>query len=79
MRLQQDLLGCANRIRSLKGDLDKKTAETMEKWRDSTAQSFENDQVRPIHEILQRLMIALHEANELTTKCDRALRDPDFD
>lgn len=79
MRLRQDLLGCANRIRSLRGELDKKSGETFEKWKDATAESFDHDYLQPIHEVLQRLMITLHEANELATKCDRTMSDPDYE
>jgi len=78
MKLQQDFLGCANRIRAEATAFEDKVAETMEHWRDATAAEFQHQHLDALSNTLRRLMLTLQEAGELSAKCGKMLSDEDY-
>ena len=78
MKLQQDFLGCANRLRADATALDDRIAEVMEHWRDATASEFQHQHLQPVADTLQRLMIALQNAGELAAKCNKMLSEDEY-
>jgi hypothetical protein len=78
MKLQQDFLGCANRLRADLTVLDDHVSDVMEKWRDATASEFQLRHLQGISETLRRLMITLQEAGELSTKCGKMLSEEEY-
>jgi uncharacterized protein YukE len=77
MKLQQDFLGCANRIRAELTTLEDHVTAVMEHWRDATASEFQHQHLQVLSDTLRRLMITLQEAGELSAKCGRILSDED--
>lgn len=77
MKLEQDFLGTANRLRSKLSEFEDRTAELMSKWRDGTAAEFHEKQLLPIMTTLRRLTMSLHEAADNANQCNRALREDD--
>ncbi len=77
MRLEQDFLGLANRLRSKISEFEDRTAELMNKWRDGTATDFHDNHLQPIVVTLRRLALTLHEAADNAHQCNRALHDED--
>ncbi|MDZ4851801.1 MAG: hypothetical protein SGI77_21135 [Pirellulaceae bacterium] len=75
MKLQQDFLGSAGRIRSKAAELDNQVAEVMDKWKDATAVEFQNQHLQPIADTLRRLMITLQDANELAAQFGKMLNE----
>ena len=78
MKLQQDFLGCANRIRADESDLEDHVSDVMEHWRDATASEFQHNYLDGLSGTLRRLMITLQEAGELSAKCGKMLSDEDY-
>jgi uncharacterized protein YukE len=78
MKLEQDFLGTANRLRSKLSEFEERTAELMSKWRDGTATEFHDQHLLPIIATLRRLTISLHEAADTANQCDRVLREEDL-
>ena len=78
MKLQQDFLGCANRLRAEVTGLEDHVADVMEKWRDATAADFRHQHLQGISDTLRRLMIQLQEAGELSAKCGRMLSEDEY-
>ncbi len=78
MKLQQDFLGCANRVRAEASTFDDHVSEVMEHWRDATASEFQHQHLQPVSEALRRLMITLQEAGELAAKCNKMLSEEEY-
>lgn len=77
MKLQQDFLGCANRIRSEYSAFDEKVANLLEHWQDATAAEFHHLHLQALSDKLRRLMITLQQAGELSSKCSKMLSEED--
>ncbi len=75
MKLQQDFLGCANRLRAEVTGLEDHVSDVMEKWRDATASEFQLRHLQGISDALRRLLITLQEAGELSSKCGKMLSE----
>ncbi len=78
MKLQQDFLGCANRLRADVSGLEEHVADVMEKWRDATASEFQHHHLLAISDTIRRLMITLQEAGELSAKCGKMLSEEEY-
>lgn len=78
MKLQQDFLGCANRLRAEATGLEDHVADVMGKWRDATATEFQHQHLQGISDTLRRLMITLQEAGELSAKCGKMLCEEEY-
>jgi hypothetical protein len=77
MKLQQDFLGCANRVRGEMSALEDKVASVMEHWRDATAAEFQHQHLDGMSVTLRRIMITLQEADALSAKCGKMLSEED--
>ena len=75
MKLQQDFLGCANRVRAEATAFDDHVLDLMEHWRDATAGEFQQNYLHGLSDTLRRLMITLQEAGELSAKCGKMLSE----
>ncbi len=78
MRLQQDFLGCANRIRAEASKFDEAVAKVMEDWGDATGAEFQHQHLQVVSDTLRRLTIVLQEAGELAARCGKTLREEDY-
>jgi len=79
MRLRQDLLGCANRIRAAANDWSEQSQQLQEVWRDDRCAEFVSERLDPAAARLQKLMNALKSAGELAQQFDKKLFDPGMD
>ena len=76
MRLRQDLLGCANRIRAAANDWSEQSQVLQESWRDERGEAFVVERIEPGAARLQKLIHALQAAGELAQQLDKKLYDP---
>jgi uncharacterized protein YukE len=76
MRLRQDLLGCANRIRAASNDWSEQSKKLQEVWRDDRGEAFVTERLDPAEARLQKLVHALQAAGELAQQFDKKLFDP---
>jgi len=76
MRLRQDLLGCANRIRATANDWSEQSQQLQEVWRDDRGAEFVTERLDPAAARLQKLIQALQSAGELAQQFDKKLFDP---
>jgi len=76
MRLRQDLLGCANRIRAATNDWSEQSQLLKESWRDERGEAFAVERIEPGVARLQKLIHALQAAGELAQQLDKRLYDP---
>jgi len=76
MRLRQDLLGCANRIRAAANDWSEQSQQLQEVWRDDRGAKFVTERLDPAAAQLQKLIQALQSAGELAQQFDKKLFDP---
>jgi len=76
MRLRQDLLGCANRIRAAANDWSEQSQQLQEVWRDDRSAEFVTERLDPAAARLQKLIQALQSAGELAQQFDKKLFDP---
>ena len=76
MRLRQDLLGCANRIRAAANDWSEQSQQLQEVWRDDQGAEFVTERLDPAAARLQKLIQALQSAGELAQQFDKKLFDP---
>lgn len=79
MRLRQDLLGCANRIRAAANDWQEQSQKLQEVWRDERGEEFVTERLDPAAARLHKLVHALQSAGELAQQFDRKLFDPGMD
>jgi uncharacterized protein YukE len=77
LKISQDFLGMANRLRSKTGEFDDRVEQVMEHWKDAVGAEFRERHLVPISSVLRRLMLTLQEAADTAHQCDRALRDED--
>jgi uncharacterized protein YukE len=76
MRLRQDLLGCANRIRAALNDWSEQSKNLQEVWRDDRGEEFAIERLEPAEARLEKLVHALQAAGELAQQFDKKLFDP---
>lgn len=75
MRLQHDLLGCANRSRKVLSGLQSDIEEVEDAWKDETARKFLQRNVSELESSLDRLIVTLQLSTEEISKIASKIKD----